>query len=109
MMRRWLGAFTLAVSTACGGSDGGPAGSAASEAVGGGESPVTGLIVDVEGTTMELEVGGRLTSRRITFEVIDPTLPPGHLQEHLDGFLPVRVHFEEAPDGRLVATLVEDT
>lgn len=70
-------------------------------------SPVTGLIVGLDGDTMVLEVGGRLTGQQITFEVADPYLPPGHLQEHLDLRLPVRVQFERRGDV-LAATVIED-
>lgn len=70
-------------------------------------SPVTGVVVALEGDTMELEVGGRLTGERITFQVADPYLPPGHLQEHLDQRLPVEVHFERRGEV-LAATMILD-
>ena len=70
-------------------------------------SPVTGVVVALEGDTMELEVGGRLTGQRITFQVADPYLPPGHLQEHLDQRLPVEVHFERRGEV-LAATMILD-
>lgn len=70
-------------------------------------SPVTGVVVALEGDTMELEVGGRLTGERVTFQVADPYLPPGHLQEHLDQRLPVEVHFERRGDV-LAATMILD-
>ena len=70
-------------------------------------SPVTGLVVALEGDTMELEVGGRLTGERIAFQIADPYLPPGHLQEHLDLRQPVEVHFERRGDG-LVAMMILD-
>lgn len=56
---------------------------------------------------MEIEVGGRLTGQRLTFEVADPYLPPGHLQEHLDLRLPVQVQFERRGDV-LAAIVIED-
>ena len=70
-------------------------------------SPVTGVVVALEGDTVELEVGGRLTGERITFRIADPYLPPGHLQEHLDQRLPVEVHFERRGDV-LAATMILD-
>lgn len=70
-------------------------------------SPVTGLVSAVEGSTIEVRIGGELTGRTLTFEFADPTFPIEHLEEHRSQRLPVRVHFERQED-HLVATLVED-
>ena len=96
-----LVAWIALLLAACGGDGASRAASGATT------SPVTGLVVALDGDTMELEVGGRLAGERVTFQVADPYLPPGHLQEHLDQRLPVRVHFERRGDV-LAATVIED-
>ncbi len=69
-------------------------------------SPVTGLITAVEGSTIDVRIGGE-TGRTLTFEVADPSVPMQHLDVHRSERLPVTVHFERR-DSRLVATLVAD-
>jgi hypothetical protein len=76
------------------------------------ESPVEGLIVDIQSESLA-EVRSitvqTTEGERVLFRVgeLEAPVPPGHLNEHMAGALPVLVFFREEA-GELVAYRIDD-
>lgn len=73
---------------------------------------ITGVLIDIDSTTIDQINGFTLKSGDERFEVlIDEEItygfPLGHLQEHLQDALPVRVEMESR-NGELYALSIED-
>ena len=67
-------------------------------------NPVEGLIVDVDGSRMTVEVGG---GRSYEFTIADPTVSVAHLRVHMRDRLPVRVTWRSENDHRKATTIAD--